>query len=177
MKPYQKPKWTRVWESKRVEDMELSDFSMYDDDIEPFMFSCARFLYKNKAQIIKDEQINVAMDEYEERRRNLSAFDAIASPEIAGLCGGLVPLPITDDRRVSLTPLCMLALDTYNAENQGANFVLTDVVNTTWKPSGVYSINFQAQDISSNTSATTFQAKVLKKRVGPHQVLSCAIQT
>jgi len=75
--PEPKPKSKKYeWESKRVEDLEMSDFSMYDDDIEPFMFICKRFIYKNKAQIQKDKEIEVAMAEYDECSRNLSVSNS-----------------------------------------------------------------------------------------------------
>jgi hypothetical protein len=73
------------WELKRVEDLEISDFFMYDDDIKPFMFMCGRFTYKNKAQILH--------------------------------CSA-VPIDLTDDLCLELTPLCKFVLDKYNAENQ-----------------------------------------------------------
>jgi len=61
-----------VWESKRVKDLEISDCSVHDDDIEPLIFKCDRFEYRNKAQIKKDKEIKVAMDEYNQLRRGLS---------------------------------------------------------------------------------------------------------
>lgn len=61
-----------VWESKRVKDLEISDCSVHDDDIEPLIFKCDRFEYRNKAQIQKDKEIKVAMAEYKQLRRGLS---------------------------------------------------------------------------------------------------------
>ncbi|XP_058781672.1 uncharacterized protein LOC131655891 [Vicia villosa] len=153
----------------------MSDFSMYDDDPEPFEFSCRRFVYKNKAQIIKDQQIKVAMDDYRERSRNLSVFDAISVPKISGKCGGTGPLPITEDVRLRLTPLCNLALEKYNADKD-THFVFANIVKSTWSPTtgNMYYITFQAQD--SSTSLTTFQAQVSNHRSGP-KVYSCAIKT
>lgn len=55
----------------------MSDFSMYDDDPEPFMFMGRHFVYKNKAQIKLDEEIKIAMDDYRERSRNLSVTISI----------------------------------------------------------------------------------------------------
>jgi hypothetical protein len=60
------------WELKRFEDLEISDFSMYDDDIKPFMFMCGRFTYKNKAQIQQDKDIRIARAKHRRRSRNLS---------------------------------------------------------------------------------------------------------
>jgi len=45
-------------------------------------------------------------------------FDAIPIPKISGKCGGVGPLPMTDDLRLELIPLCKLALEKYNSENQ-----------------------------------------------------------
>jgi len=86
------PKW------KPIEDVELKDFSIYDDDVEPFVIKCDRFEYKNKARIKLEEEIEAAVAEYDKRRRNLSPFDAIAPPAIAGLAGGIRPINITENR-------------------------------------------------------------------------------
>lgn len=91
------PKW------RPVEDVELKDLSIDDDDIEPFVIKCDRFEYKNKAQIKLDEEIEAAMAEYDKRHRNLSPFDAIAPPAIAGLAGGIRPIDITKNAHFSLT--------------------------------------------------------------------------
>jgi hypothetical protein len=45
---------------------------VHDDDIEPLIFKCDRFEYRNKAQIQKDKEIKVAMAEYKQLRRGLS---------------------------------------------------------------------------------------------------------
>ncbi|XP_058781665.1 uncharacterized protein LOC131655883 [Vicia villosa] len=164
------------WELKRPEDLVPSDFSMYDDDPKPFHIYTRSFVYKNEAQVEKEKQIKIAMADYRERSRNLSRFDAIAPPKIAELCGSIIPLPIDDDLRLVLTPLCNVALEKYNDDNQDANFVLTDIVKTTWSPGGMYYITFQAQD-PSNTHATTFQAQVHQMCRGPPKVISCAIKT
>lgn len=72
-KPKSEPlEWYHVLNSKQRKALKMSDFSMYDDDPEPFVFMCRRFVYKNKAQIKLDEEIKVAMDDYRERSRNLS---------------------------------------------------------------------------------------------------------
>ncbi|MCH87216.1 hypothetical protein A2U01_0008082, partial [Trifolium medium] len=99
-KPKRKPepKPLPVWETKAIEDLKLSDFSMYDDDIKPFMFMCVNFTYRNKAQIKKDMEIEAAIADYKHRSRNLSVFDAIPPPKIAQdgyRCWTAVPLPIT----------------------------------------------------------------------------------
>ncbi|XP_058781663.1 uncharacterized protein LOC131655880 isoform X2 [Vicia villosa] len=154
------------WQLKRPEDLVLSDFSMYDDDPKPFKIYTRSFVYKNEAQVEKEKQIKIAMADYRKRSRNLSRFDAIAPPKIAELCSSIIPLPIDDDLRLELTPLCNVALEKYNDDNQ-----------TTWRPGGMYYITFQAQD-PSNTHATTFQAQVHKMCRGPpHKVISCAIKT
>ncbi|MCI10339.1 hypothetical protein A2U01_0031432 [Trifolium medium] len=79
------------------------------------------------------------MADHVKRSRNLSPFDAIAPPKVTtkfGICWPAVPLDMTDDRRLRLTPLCKAALDKFNAENQvlhiNGNSIPT--VNTT--PSG-----------------------------------------
>ncbi|XP_058768931.1 uncharacterized protein LOC131642729 isoform X1 [Vicia villosa] len=171
-----KPRVIYDWELKRPEDLVASDFSMYEDDPKPFTMCSGRFEYKNKAWIEREKKIEVAMADYRERSRNLSIFDAIAPPKIAGLCGGVIPLPIDDDCRLNVTPLCNAALDNYNNENQGSNFVLADILRTTWRAGGMYYITFQATH-PSNSNATTFQAEVQRKPKGEHKVYSCAIKT
>lgn len=177
--PKQRQKYE--WELKRFEDLVISDFSVYDDDIKPFVFKCVRFTYKNKAQIKKDKEIRVARAKHKRRSRNLSPFDAITPPRKAEICYGVIPLSITDDLRLKLTPLCKLALEQYNAKNQGANFVLADIVKTTWRPGGIYYITFQAQkqeqEDPSDRPVIIFQAHVWNKRPGPPEVVSCAIKT
>ncbi|XP_058781656.1 uncharacterized protein LOC131655874 isoform X2 [Vicia villosa] len=176
--PGSKPKRRVIydWELKRPEDLVASDFSMYEDDPKPFTMRSGRFEYTNKAWIEREKQIEVAMADYRERSRNLTLFDAIAPPKIAGICGGVIPLSIDDDCRLNLTPLCNVALDNYNAENQGSNFVLADIVRTTWRAGGMYYITFQAQD-TPNSPHITFQAQVQRKPKGQHKVYSCAIKT
>ncbi|KAI5406571.1 hypothetical protein KIW84_053056 [Lathyrus oleraceus] len=39
------------WSLKRIEDLVESDFYRYNYDSNPYLFSCSRFEYKNKAQI------------------------------------------------------------------------------------------------------------------------------
>jgi hypothetical protein len=70
--PEPKPKQKPIWESKAIKDLKLSDFSIYDDDIKPFMFMCGYFTYRNKAQIKKDMEIQAAIADYKQRSRNLS---------------------------------------------------------------------------------------------------------
>ncbi|GAU34289.1 hypothetical protein TSUD_19940 [Trifolium subterraneum] len=166
-----------IWETKAIEDLKLSDFSMYDDDTDPFMFMCVHFTYRNKAQIKKDIETAAAVADYKHRSRNLSVFDAITPPKIDGRCWDAVPLSMTEASRLTLTPLCKLALDKYNAENQDANFMFLDIVKTTWSAVGMYYMTFQAQNDSPNCPATTFQAQVFRKRTGPHEVISCCIKT
>lgn len=165
------------WECKRMEDLEESDFSIYDDYSEPYMFACKRFVYKNKATIEQEK----AIAEYEERSRNLSPYDAIAPPPNSRLCGGVRPFLITDDLRPRLINLCTLALEKYNADNQGANFVFDDLVKTTGKLvcGVIFYITFKAKD-ASNGAAQTFQAQVwdtmLPKNAKPPVVDSCSIK-
>ncbi|WJX32917.1 hypothetical protein P8452_21191 [Trifolium repens] len=178
-KPKQKPQ-KPIWESKAIKDLKLSDFSIYDDDIKPFMFMCGYFTYRNKAQIKKDMEIDAAIADYKHRSRNLSVFDAIPPPKIAhhGIkFGAAVPLSITEARRRDLTPLCKLALDQCNAENQDANFVFLDIVKTTWSAVGMYYMTFQAQKDPPYCPAKIFQAQVFRERTGPHKVISCSIKT
>ncbi|MCH84964.1 digestive organ expansion factor-like protein, partial [Trifolium medium] len=178
-KPEQKRIQKAAWElkSKSYKDLTLSDFSMFDDDAKPFVFACERFVYKNKAMITKEKEIEAATADHIMRSRNLSPFDAITPPKIImefGRCWTAVPLGMTNDLRLELIPLCKAALDNFNAENQAANYVFLDVVKTTWRPVDIYYITFQAQNDSC--SATTFQAMVMKKRIGPHEVKSCSIK-
>ncbi|XP_058753950.1 uncharacterized protein LOC131627134 isoform X1 [Vicia villosa] len=104
------------WSLKRIEDLVESDFYMYNDDSNPYLFSCSRFEYKNKAQIKKEEQVEKAVAEYEERSRNLTPFDAIPVPPLANIFGNNWPKPITitDDVRPLLIHLSNLALEIYN---------------------------------------------------------------
>src|ERR1051325_2430530 len=60
------------WQLKRPEDLVPSDFSMYDNDPEPFFIAARSFVYKNNAQIEKEKQIEIAMADYRQRSRNLS---------------------------------------------------------------------------------------------------------
>ncbi|KAI5406566.1 uncharacterized protein LOC127083267 [Lathyrus oleraceus] len=171
-------KWYCALNSKQLKALKMSDFSMYDDDPKPFMFMGRDFVYKNKAQIKLDEEIKVAMDDYRERSRNLSNFDAISRPKISDRCGGGPgPLPITEDVRLRLTPLCKFALDKYNADKD-THFVFANIVKSTWCPGAMYYITFLAQDSSNNnnTSLTTFQAQVSNLRPAP-KLYSCAIKT
>lgn len=47
-----RPNWD--WQLKPLEDLTVSDFSSFEDDIAPFLFSCPRFVYKNKAHREKE---------------------------------------------------------------------------------------------------------------------------
>jgi hypothetical protein len=67
-----KPKPKPAWRSKAVDDLTLSDFSMYDNDAKPFMFMCAKFTYRNKAQIKKEKKIKALVADYKKRSRNVS---------------------------------------------------------------------------------------------------------
>lgn len=166
------------WESIRNEELMGSDFSIYDDLDYPYMFMCSHFVYRNKVQIKKDEEIRVAMAEHRKRSRNLTVFDAISPPAIARLCGGIRPDRMDDDLRLELTPLCKLALEKYNAENQGANFVFDGILKSTHGSSIVYYMTFQAKDAAhpSNCPAITFQAEVFCSRSEPPVVESCAMK-
>jgi len=64
------PNWD--WELKPLDDLTVSDFSSFEDDIAPFVFSCPRFVYKNKAQREEEAASKRALDEYRERSRNLT---------------------------------------------------------------------------------------------------------
>ncbi|GAU51471.1 hypothetical protein TSUD_331030 [Trifolium subterraneum] len=170
---------TYDWESKPAEDLKESDFSMFDDDPEPFMFQRDHFMYQNKAFIKEQQEIRVAMAEYRKLSRNLSRFDAIPLPEKKDLSAKVVPLDITDELRLDLTPLCELALNKYNVEHEGSNFAFLNIVKTTWRPGGIYYITFQAKEREdpSNSSVTIFQAHVHKfPGDGPHKVISCDIK-
>ncbi|CAJ2668296.1 unnamed protein product [Trifolium pratense] len=130
----------------------------------------------------EDDEIEVAMASYRDRSRHLSEFDAIRAPDIADFCGGINPIHIDDDDRLKLTSLCKLALDKYNAENQGANFVFADLVKSTEGlcAGSLYYMTFQAKDAThpSNSPHVIFQAKVWEKLpcYGPPEVRSCAMK-
>lgn len=64
MEPKSEPE--TPWESIRNEELMESDFSIYDDLKDPYMFMCSRF------QIKKDEEIRIAMAEHKKRSRNLT---------------------------------------------------------------------------------------------------------
>ena len=76
------------WELKRFEDLEISDFSMYDDDPKPFMFLSRRFTYKNKAQIQQDKEIRIARAKHKKLSRNLSVKHLSIS--ISSCCVSLI---------------------------------------------------------------------------------------
>ncbi|GAU22929.1 hypothetical protein TSUD_327010 [Trifolium subterraneum] len=142
------------WEWKPAEDLKESDFSMFHDDPEPFMFQRDHFVYKNSAFIKEQQEIRVAMAEYRKLSRNLK-------------------------RRLRLTPLCELALNKYNDEHEGSNFAFLNIVKTAWRPGGIYYITFQAREREdpSNSSVTIFQAHVHKTPGdGPQKVISCDIK-
>jgi hypothetical protein len=63
---------TYEWLSKPAKDLKASDFSMFDDDPEPFMFERGHFVYKNDAFIKEQQEIKAAMAEYRRLSRNLS---------------------------------------------------------------------------------------------------------
>ncbi|XP_004510883.1 uncharacterized protein [Cicer arietinum] len=167
--------WTRI----PVEDLKESDFRRrYEDDPKAFAFVCPRFQYKNKAQINLEKDI----EEYKRLSRNLSPYDAIPLPLNSGLCGNTKARPTSlTYHRPLLTHLSKLALDMYNADNQGANFEFDDLVKATRRPisGGIYYITFQAKDAtttSSNFPAKTFQAQVGNMKPGPPVVESCSIK-
>ncbi|PNX74769.1 digestive organ expansion factor-like protein [Trifolium pratense] len=177
-----KSKEETSWESIRHEELMESDLSIYDDLDFPFYIGYTKFTYRNKAQKKKDDEIEVAMAHYRDRSRNLSVFDAIGAPSIARLCGGTRPLHIDDDDRLELAPLCKLALDKYNAENQGANFVFVDLVKSTRSAcaGSMYNMTFQAKDDTHpfNSPHIIFRARVWKRvpGAGPPEVKSCAMK-
>jgi hypothetical protein len=66
-----RPRLNWDWVSKREKDVELSDFSSFENHPTPFCYICPRFVYKNKAH--KDEEKREkALHEYKERSRNLT---------------------------------------------------------------------------------------------------------
>ncbi|XP_058781681.1 uncharacterized protein LOC131655904 [Vicia villosa] len=149
----------------------------------------SRSEYKKKAQIrkeqfrikarIREEKIRNAMANYKRRSENLTPFDAIASPAIAHLGGGVSPISINANRSI-LTRLSKIALEKYNADNnQDPKFVFDELVKSTLAccSGGMYYITFKAKQCASNNPATIFQAKVWNKRPGPPEVMSCAIKT
>ncbi|XP_058753951.1 uncharacterized protein LOC131627134 isoform X2 [Vicia villosa] len=174
------------WSLKRIEDLVESDFYMYNDDSNPYLFSCSRFEYKNKAQIKKEEQVEKAVAEYEERSRNLTPFDAIPVPPLANIFGNNWPKPITitDDVRPLLIHLSNLALEIYNQGTANANYVFNEIVKATSQfiPYGTHYITFEAKDAAHvdpfNSPITTFQAHVWNRRPeeGQPVVKSCSIK-
>jgi hypothetical protein len=66
------------WETKPSKDLKASDFSMFEDDPEPFMYMRDRFMYMNKAFIKQEEEIQVAMADYRDRSRNLTVTNYLS---------------------------------------------------------------------------------------------------
>jgi hypothetical protein len=67
-----RPRLNWDWVSKREKDVELSDFSSFENHPTPFCYICPRFVYKNKAHKDEEEEREKALHEYKERSRNLT---------------------------------------------------------------------------------------------------------
>ncbi|XP_058755613.1 uncharacterized protein LOC131628816 [Vicia villosa] len=126
------PKWD--YRTKPFKDLVYEDFSSrYDDHPQPYIFGCARFVYRNKAQIKIDEEEAKALADYLRDSANISPFDAIPVPPLANKCGNNFPRPITttmtDDCRALLIQLSKLALTKFNDENNQVINYLTTIKN------------------------------------------------
>jgi hypothetical protein len=135
--------------SKREKDVELSDFSSFENHPTPFCYICPRFVYKNKAHKDEEEEREKALHEYKERSRNLTvcicfsrslnfaSFTLLISvcfctalrcypPKIQIMASNFPkPIGITNDEdHVFLTELSLIALAQYNAD-QVPNYLTT----------------------------------------------------
>ncbi|GAU44761.1 hypothetical protein TSUD_246540 [Trifolium subterraneum] len=168
---------------------------MYDNDPKPFIFFGINFVYRNKAEIQRKKEFEAASAAFKDRLAyykehkirtpiDIAAEFPILAPPL-GNAGCTTPRRIDDNSRLRLTPLCNLALDKYNAENQGANFVLADILKAAHNSAGNNYITFlaapeQEEDPSNNnnnnnSAATTFKARVWKRGSLPPKVFSCAV--
>ncbi|GAU15984.1 hypothetical protein TSUD_338550 [Trifolium subterraneum] len=136
-------------------NLKLSDFSVYDDDDEPYLYSCEDFVYKNHAM----RKIQEEDAKYLELSHKLSPYDAIPLPPNTHIVGGapIVPIEIRKTGNPLLTKLSHLALEDYNQKNQdqGASFVFHDLVKCTMG----CEFYFYDDDNDGTTYYTTFQAK------------------
>ncbi|XP_004502168.1 uncharacterized protein [Cicer arietinum] len=177
------------WELIPIEKLTVNDLaSRYEDDPSLFSFGCPQFVYKNKAFLKREEDIKKARAEYYKLARGVSPFDAIPIPPLAfaDRCGCNLPSPVelTEQRRHLLTHLSNLALEMFNAKNQGSNFVFDELVKAAYSAfPPTYYITFKANDADhpqpSDSPATTFQAQLwnMVARKGPYMVKSCSIKT
>lgn len=165
------------------EDPKLSDFSIYDDDDEPYIYMCDKFVYKNKLM----KKLEEADNEHLERSRGLSVYDVLPRPPRTLLCGGTQPLFITDEDRPTLDELSLLALEYYNGKNnnQAPTFEFHQVVKCTYDvgiaDGNMFYITFQAkprskEDTSDSPALTTFQAQVWDGDDKSRNVIKCAIK-
>ncbi|GAU44762.1 hypothetical protein TSUD_246550 [Trifolium subterraneum] len=148
-------------------------------------FEAASAAFKDRLAYNKEHKIRTPID--------IAAEFPILAPPL-GNAGCTTPRRIDDNSRLRLTPLCNLALDKYNAENQvllaasrslldGANFVLADILKAAHNSAGNNYITFlaapeQEEDPSNNnnnSAATTFKARVWKRGSLPPKVFSCAV--
>ncbi|WJX39304.1 hypothetical protein P8452_26858 [Trifolium repens] len=119
-----RPRLNWDWVSKREKDVELSDFSSFENHPTPFCYICPRFVYKNKAHKDEEEEREKALHEYKERSRNVTPFDAIPVPPKIQIMASNFPKPIgitNDEDHAFLTELSLIALAQYNAD-QGSNY-------------------------------------------------------
>ncbi|XP_004502169.1 uncharacterized protein [Cicer arietinum] len=151
------------WELIPIEKLTVNDLaSRYEDDPSLFSFGCPQFVYKNKAFLKREEDIKKARAEYYKLARGVSV----------------------QQRRHLLTHLSNLALEMFNAKNQGSNFVFDELVKAAYSAfPPTYYITFKANDADhpqpSDSPATTFQAQLwnMVARKGPYMVKSCSIKT
>ncbi|AES71755.1 hypothetical protein MTR_3g082420 [Medicago truncatula] len=182
--PESKPKPRgSIWDEWYDEDPELSELSIYDDDDEPYIYMCEKYVYKNKLRL----KLEAADNEHLERSRGLSEYDVLPRPPGTLLCGGTQPLPITDEDRPTLEQFSRLALDYYSEknDNQAPTFELHEVVKCAYDvgiaAGHMFYITFQAKpkdkDPSDGPAAlTTFQAQVWDGYDESREVIKCTIK-
>lgn len=67
--PESKPKPRgSIWDEWYDEDPDLNELSIYDDDDEPYIYMCEKYVYKNKLRL----KLEAADNEHLERSRGLS---------------------------------------------------------------------------------------------------------
>ncbi|KAK2389065.1 hypothetical protein QL285_062689 [Trifolium repens] len=163
-----RPRLNWDWVSKREKDVELSDFSGFENHPTPFCYICPRFVYKNKAHKDEEEKREKALHEYKERSCNLTPFDAIPVPPKIQIMASNFPKPIgitNDEDHAFLTELSLIALAQYNAD-QGSNYDFDGLVKAVRRhyPRYTYYITFKAKDPSNCPAAVIFQARVCDRR-------------
>lgn len=177
--PESKPKPRgSIWDEWYDEDPDLNELSIYDDDDEPYIYMCEKYVYKNKLRL----KLEAADNEHLERSRGLSEYDVLPRPPGTLLCGGAQPLPITDEDRPTLEQFSRLALDYYSEknDNQAPTFELHEVVKCAYDvgiaAGHMFYITFQAKPNDKEDALTTFQAQVWDGYDESRDVIKCAIK-